>query len=233
MRPTIGITVDYRDGSASSGRYESALAYSRAVAAAGGCPVLLPHELEHVDSYVQRCDGLILTGGRDVRTEPFGCPTHPRARPMDPQRQEFELALLSCWRAGPDKPLLGICLGMQLMALHAGGRLNQHLPDILEHAEVHQNDNRHPVRACVDISAAWAEQASEPDEAVVSNHHQAVADPGTLRVVATAPDGVIEAVDDPARRFCVGVQWHPERGGEGALSAGLFRRLVAACCRTG
>ncbi len=244
-KPVIGITVDNQGNTAASGRYECATAYTRCIAEAGGAPVLLPHETGLVEQFVQTCDGLILTGGVDPRTEPFGQPTHPQARPMDPQRQAFELALLEAADRYPDKPVLGVCLGMQLMALRAGALLDQYLPDTLENAELHQKDNRHGIAVCVE-KTALREPVSPliayvPCE-IVSAHRQAVlADAGSrsvnapqgtaggLRVVATATDGVVEAIDDPSRRFYLGVQWHPERGGGGVFNQGLFDRLVSAC----
>ena len=143
--PLIGITVDNRDNTVSSGRYESSITYSRAVSRAGGLPVLLPHEAEVAELYVAACDGLILTGGVDPRTEGFNEPTHPEARPLDPRRQAFELALLGAVRHRPAKGVLGVCLGMQLMALHAGGRLDQYLPDTLPDPDIHRGDRPHEV----------------------------------------------------------------------------------------
>ncbi len=224
--PLIGITVDNRDNSADSGRYESSIAYSRAVAEAGGVPVLLPHEPELATTYATTCDGLVLTGGVDPDTAAFGEPMHPKARPIDPRRQAFELALLDA-AATRDLPVLGVCLGMQLMALRAGGRLHQYLPDVMEASEAHRDDRRHAIELRQTDSVLG--QLIEAGCTVVSYHQQAVADAGSMRVVATAPDGVIEAIDDPSRRFWIGVQWHPERGGAGSLNRGLFERLIAAC----
>lgn len=234
--PVIGITVDNRDNTATSGRYESSIAYSRCVAQAGGLPVLLPHEPQWVAQFVGMCDGFVLTGGVDPRTEAFGQPTHPRARPMDEQRQAFELALLAAMEEYPNKPVLGICLGMQLMALRAGGTLHQYLPDILDNPQLHENDNRHAITLRVPVSALTDQLLTEAQAVVVSWHRQAVAPGpdddggvGRMRVLATAQDGVIEAIDDPGRPFYLGVQWHPERGGQGELNQGLFDRFVAAC----
>lgn len=232
MRPVIGITADNRDNTAASGRYESPLTYSRAVARAGGVPMILPHVVEAAGEYVQRLDGLVLTGGVDPRTEAFGEPTHPRARPIDAARQAFELALLDAAERRPDLPVLGVCLGMQLMALYHGGRLHQYLPDVLEKPEAHQHDAHHTITLHADDSALGITAAAARGLAVVSYHQQAVADAGRLRVTATAADGVIEAIDDPGRAFYLGVQWHPERGGDDALSLGLYRRLVDARPRT-
>ena len=239
--PLIGITVDNRDNSAASGRYESSIAYSRAVAQAGGAPALLPHEPALAATYVARLDGLLLTGGVDPDTSAFGEPMHAKARPIDARRQAFELALLDAAAQRPDLPVLGVCLGMQLMALHAGGRLNQYLSDTLADAQVHQNDNRHALRLVADdsiLNDVCDAQASRESGIgnresgdVVSYHRQAVDAPGRMRVIAIAPDEVIEAIDLPtsARRFYLGVQWHPERGGAGPFNAGLFETFVSVC----
>ncbi|MEM1212250.1 MAG: gamma-glutamyl-gamma-aminobutyrate hydrolase family protein [Planctomycetota bacterium] len=228
-RPIIGITVDNQRNTAKSGVYESSIAYSRAVAAAGGTPVLLPHAVGAVDrvgEYLKLCNGFVLTGGVDPDVRAFGFELHGSARVMDPGRQAFEVGLLERLRDdAPDTPVLGVCLGMQLMALVAGGELDQFMPASMgeDAARVHQGDRRHPVEAAVPetVLAGGGE--------VVSSHRQAVGEAGSMRVIGAAPDGVIEAIDEPGRRFCVGVQWHPERGGDGALSAGLIQRFVAAC----
>lgn len=232
-RPHIGITVDSQDGEAGRGRYQSAMAYSRAVACAGGLPVLLPHEPTLAADYVDGCDALLLTGGNDPATESFGQATDRRARLIDPRRQAFELALLDAAGDQPDKPVLGVCLGMQMMALHAGGRLHQYLPDTLgPRAAAHQDNRLHAVTlvagAANPLGACMGETAGEA--MVVSSHRQAVAAAGALRVLATAADGTIEAVADPGRRFYIGVQWHPERAeaAHAALNALLLRRFVAA-----
>lgn len=239
-RPLIGITVDNVEKDIASGRYESNVAYSRAVVEAGGLPLLLPQEVELAAAYVDLCDGLMLTGGDDARTESFGVPAHPQSRCIAPQRQAFELALLDALAMKPQRPALGVCLGMQMMALHAGGRLNQHLPDSLTNAvEEHQNNHQHGVVIDITASALLAApgcaSVSEADlacETVVSSHHQAVEDAGRLRVIATSTDGVIEVIDDPARQFYVGVQWHPERS-TGLLNLELIRRFVEVCARSG
>ena len=243
-RPLIGITVDNVDSNISSGKYESNLAYSRAIAAAGGLPLLLPQEVNLAVHYVNLCDGLMLTGGDDARSECFGVPAHPQARCIELRRQTFEMALLDALERRPQRPVLGVCLGMQLMVLHAGGRLNQHLPDTLPGA-VDEHQNNHPHEVVVRIatlavpvprtgvlvgheSSAQIVNADLSIQTVMSSHHQAVDDPGCLRVIAHSPDGVIEAIDDPDRPFYVGVQWHPERS-EGLFNQDLIQRFVNAC----
>lgn len=239
-RPLIGITVDNLDSNVASGKYESNIEYSRTVAEAGGLPLLLPQQIELAQYYVDLCDGVIFTGGDDARTEDFGIPAHPQSRCIDSRRQSFEMALFDALAKKPSRPVLGVCLGMQLMALHAGGRMNQHLPETLSNAvEVHQNNQRHPVQLEESASALLASSeggiafsgAELASETVVSSHHQAVISAGRLRIVAKSPDGVIEAVDDPNRAFYVGVQWHPERGA-GYLNRDLIRRFVDACGRS-
>ena len=235
-RPTVGITVDNRGNDATTGVYESAIRYSRAVAQAGGLPVLLPHEDALAGTYLDRCDALILTGGADPVMEQFGCATDGRARRIDQRRQAFELALLrgvEDRRQGSlggtrDLPVLGVCLGMQLMALFHGGTLDQYMPDSMgeAHAAVHVNNARHTLRFEHDDSALRTAHGQ-----VVSSHRQRITDAGRLRVVARADDGTIEAIDDPSRPFYVGVQWHPERNEDDAddpLNLGLIRGLVEA-----
>lgn len=237
--PLIGITVDNVDRSAASGMYRSGIGYSRAVAHAGGIPLLLPHEVELAPHYARLCDGVILTGGADPRMENFGCMTDARANVMDSRRQAFELALLAAMDAEnaaalpgmPEKPVLGICLGMQLMALHHGGSLDQFLPDTLgDKAGAHQNDQAHPLLV-TDNGSALALPSGPTAARVTSSHRQAVCDAGKLRVIARAEDGTLEAIDDPKRNFYLGVQWHPERtepGTDHPLGWGLIRRLVEA-----
>jgi putative glutamine amidotransferase len=236
-RPLIGITVDNVESNSASGKYESNIAYSRMIAEAGGLPWLLPQEIELAADYVERCDGLMFTGGDDVRSEMFHIPAHPQARCIDLGRQTFELALFDALAKTPERPVLGICFGMQLMAMHAGGRMNQHLPDTLPNAvEEHQNNHYHAVIIGTRESAMLTGPAGvvqltdeELDQhCVVSSHHQAVENAGRLRVIAVSTDGVIEAIDDPALPYYVGVQWHPERG-QGLLNFDLIKRFVATC----
>ena len=240
--PIIGITVDNCDNCATSGKYELSIPYSRVLAKLGAMPLLLPHEPALALDYVRHCDGLVLSGGVDPHTEAFGEPTHPSARPMDCHRQTFELALLTAAQQSPQLCVLGVCLGMQLMALSSGGRLNQYLPQTLSRPKVHYGYRRHPILFQVHDSVVSSDSPSRASEkgtaehptggqnglTVVSHHQQAVADPGRLRLVATAPDGTIEAIDDPDRRFYAGVQWHPERGGPDPLNEGIYDRLVRA-----
>lgn len=200
------------------------MAYASCVADAGGVPVLLPPIHERLAEHLTLCDGFVLTGGDDPRMEQFGEPTHERAAVMNPDRQRYETDLLHQLQSEhAATPVLGICLGMQLMSLVAGGKLDQHLPDSLPSHARHAGQD-HAVVPLPGISDPLSMTAGT----VASHHRQAIIDPGRLIVTARAEDGVIEAVADPSRRFCIGVQWHPERTTDESLGLGLFRRLVAA-----
>jgi putative glutamine amidotransferase len=225
--PIIGITCNVNEREAMQRR-----TYARAVLAAGGVPVLLPppgpeaevpaHRLATLArAHLRAIDGLILTGGDDPDLTRYGLPNHPASTLLHPDRQRYEEALLLALDEAARLPALGICLGMQMMSLHAGGRLDPHLPDTTPTHAQHAGDTVHPVVPDVPHpvitpggGASW--------------HHQAVRQPGSLRIVARAPDGVIEAVDNPARPFYLGVQWHPERTSDDALGPGVFRALIEA-----
>lgn len=230
MKPLIGITCDtHRHRDDGDFAHDSPAAYARAVTGAGGVPILLPCEVDHVERYIALCAGFVFSGGDDPDTAAYGEPVHPAAKVMHPARQAFETALLKALDA-TGQPVLGICLGMQMMALHAGGRLHQHLPDAPritpDHAAAHR-DAPHAITRVVashDVLPAGG--------VVYSRHHQAVRDPGSMRCLAISDPNqageVIEAIEaaDP-RRYYLGVQWHPERTDDPMLGTGLFKALIA------
>lgn len=195
------------------------MSYVHAVFSAGGTPVIIPPARIPICDLIPRFDAFILSGGDDPVTEPFGVPTHPAAVPVYSKRQHLETQLLRSLADHPEKPVLGICLGMQMMGLVAGGTLNQHLPDTHTTHSDHW-EHEHPI-----ISL---DESILPSGTIHSKHRQAMQDPGSLRVLATAHDGVIEAIDDPDRRFYLGVQWHPERTANEQLGQDIIDKLVAA-----
>ncbi|MDH6198388.1 putative glutamine amidotransferase [Mycobacterium frederiksbergense] len=183
--------------------------YAAAVARAGGLPVLLSMECEPA-AVVSRIDGLILSGGADVDPRRYGATPGPHATPVDPVRDEFEMAVLdAAWLRGI--PVLGICRGIQLINVNRGGTLVAHLP--ADSGEAHsflgypRSHRAHPV----DLAEGSVPHALYgPRIQVNSLHHQAVAEVGTgLTVTGRAPDGVIESVEALDAPI-VGVQWHPE-----------------------
>lgn len=228
-RPLVGITADLTDH-ANGLRVFTYQNYAAAIDAAGGTPVLLPPIAETASDLAARLDAFVFTGGDDPFTEPFGEPTDPRVTPVHPERQRFESALLrAIIEHAPDTPVLGVCLGMQMQALVAGGRLDQFMPDTLA---THADHWEHHHTVLPTPAAEHLPPALRFRGTVRSKHHQAVADPGTLTVIATAPDGTIEAICDPARRFWVGVQWHPERTDRDAVGQTLYQELVCAAQTT-
>ncbi len=231
MRPWIGITTYTEDARwGSRGGHVTLLptGYAASVNRAGGRAVLIPTDDPGADA-LDRLDGLLIAGGSDVDPARYGEAPHPSTG-WHAERDEAELILL---RAALERglPVLGVCRGMQLMAVAAGGRLHQHLPDTLGHTG-HRPDSgpgevprygAHAVRL-----APGSRLHGLLGDAVTVNsmHHQGVADPGRLAPVGwTADDGLIEAVEDPDREFAVGVQWHPEELDDPRL----FHALVAAC----
>ncbi|QDU71195.1 gamma-glutamyl-gamma-aminobutyrate hydrolase family protein [Mucisphaera calidilacus] len=225
MKPIIGITTDNQNNTLESGNYETAIAYVQSVDQAGGIPVILPHIVDAIPDYLRVCHAIVLTGGGDPAMEALGETTDPRTTTMDPTRQAFEFALLQHLDQ-TDLPTLGVCLGMQLMSLHNGGRIFQRIEDVVPLPQRHDKNYQHPV--LFENTCPWL---PERDDLVTSSHRQAVRDPGSLEIVARAEDTLIEAVQRPGDRFYLGVQWHPERGNEAPLNRGLFKQLVAAATR--
>jgi putative glutamine amidotransferase len=212
-RPLIGITADLAGDYARNRR-----TYIDMVAAAGGIPVLLPTIAALREEMLDRVDGVVITGGDDIDVSKFGIPLHPKAECMAAERQEAEFALLKALDARPDKAVLGICLGMQMMGVHRGNPLIQHLGDVLPDADRHRNDAVHPVEA---------ERGSLlKSGAVRSWHHQAISEAKGFDIIARSDDGVIEGIVDPKRRFYLGVQWHPERTEATETGLGVVQTLV-------
>ncbi len=224
--PLVGITTDLCE-SPNGARAFAYTRYAHAVTAAGGVPVLLPPIRAAAGEHARRLSAFVFTGGDDPRMEPFGGTTHPLATPVHADRQAYEAALLDVLeQRHRDKPVLGVCLGMQMMALHAGGALDQRMEESSPSIAAMHRDGTHEV---VPADTGPHRPLGAGPLVVFSRHRQAVSDSGGLRVLARCPDGVIEAVWDPDRVFYVGVQWHPERTEHEAAGIGLFRRLVAAC----
>jgi putative glutamine amidotransferase len=198
-------------------------AYVRMVRAAGARPVVLPPDdiggAADAAGLVARLDGLVLAGGADIDPDHYGAVAHPLTRTR-PDRDAGELAVLAA-ALDADLPVLGVCRGMELLAVAYGGTLTQHLPDLLGN-ERHQPApgvfGAHPARFAPGSRAA---AVFGPVAEVNSYHHQAVDKPGTLTVSGWADDEVIEALEDPARRFVLGVQWHPEEAGDVRAFAAL------------
>jgi putative glutamine amidotransferase len=228
--PTVGIPLCVDEqGRWKRGRtyqYGDA-SYARAIERAGGVPVYLPLQADAA-ALVARIDALLVPGGDDF-LPPRTYPPHVRFEAVPETQLAFDRALVDAALVR-GIPVLGICYGMQLVALARGGALHYDLATDLHGASEHQlGGGRHPV--ALEPGSKLAEILGARELSVSSRHHQAVSDPGPeLRVAARARDGAIEAVEARAGAFCVGVQWHPESHDE-ADSEALFRAFVAAAKR--
>jgi putative glutamine amidotransferase len=176
--------------------------------------VALPHEPEAAAAYLDALDGLVITGGAfDVDPALFGAETRHETVKTKDRRTQFELAILK-GALERDLPILGICGGQQLLNVALGGTLIQHIPDEVENALAHEQPNpRTEAGHAVELVAGTrlAEICGARELQVNSAHHQAAKAVGPGVVInAWAPDGVIEGIEVPARRFCLGVEWHPE-----------------------
>ncbi len=178
--------------------------------------ILLPPEPESVEKLVawvmEHCSGIVITGGHfDIHPSVYGLAVEARIDRVDTGRTDLELALARAAIAS-DLPLLGICGGMQAMAVAAGGTLFQdirtQIPGALEHEQTSDpSEPWHPISIATGlVRKAYGCSIIR----VNSTHHQAVNDPGPFEITARAPDSVIEAIEHPELECCVGVQWHPE-----------------------
>lgn len=199
--------------------------YARAVEEAGGVPMLVPPTRPYAEAaraVIARIDGLVITGGADVDPEQYAEPAHRATGAPRPDRDAWEMALLDA-AAETRIPVLGVCRGMQVMAVHAGGALDQHVPELVDH-EGHSPGGDVYGQTAIRIAAGsrLAELLDAPP-AVACHHHQAVrAYPG-FTPVAWAEDDLLEAIEDPTHPFRIAVQWHPEVGTDGRLFAGLVK----------
>jgi putative glutamine amidotransferase len=219
-RPIIGICAATEPARWSFWDQDAALVadtYLTAVRRGGGLPVILvPEDLAaaDVEALLDRVDGLLLIGGADVDPSAYGAVPSPRTERTVPMRDRFELALVH-GALERDIPVLGVCRGLQILNIAAGGTLHQHLADegFAEHRPAPgrlDGPTLHEVE--LEPGSRAAEAAGAVCETVNSHHHQGVARVGEGgRVTArSVPDGVIEAIEWPSQRYALGVQWHPE-----------------------
>ena len=227
-KSVVGITTYLTPAAWGAWHLEAALvpaAYVRAVTRAGGVPLLVPPGASFEET-LDAVDGLIFSGGSDLDPELYGAAPHSETDGWVRERDDFELGLMQAALAR-DVPLLAICRGSQVLNVALGGDLEQHVPDRV-HTNAHKETAgvfaEHDVEVLADtkLSSILGGRAD-----VKSHHHQGYGALGSgLREAARASDGTVEALEDPARRFALGVLWHPEEGEDLALFEALVREAA-------
>jgi putative glutamine amidotransferase len=225
-KPLVGITTYVEDAAWGHWQLEAALIpydYVRAIERAGGRALLVPPDTDGVEETLDALDGLLFSGGNDLDPTSYGAEAHAETSGTKPERDRGELALLEGALAR-DMPMLAVCRGFQVLNVARGGDLVQHLPDAVgheQHRAVKGVFSEHDVK--IDDASRLGSIVGE-HAPVKSHHHQGVGRVGEgLREAAWADDGTVEALEDPEKRFTVGVLWHPEAGED----MKLFEALVA------
>ena len=239
-RPLIGITT--RTATNSTGTIPmiaSPRSYTEALLHAGAVPVLVPLNLpaEPRAELLDRLDGIVFSGGGDITLAYFDGVPHERVYGEDNERDEMEFGFLEQVKER-EKPLLGICRGLQVINVAHGGTLYTHINDQLAGSLKHDyfpdypwDLHAHPVQ--IDEGSALAEIVGEPLIEVNSLHHQGVETLGNgLHATAHAPDGIIEAIEIDDYPFGIAVQWHPEWMPGDAAAEAIIGALVHASART-
>ena len=245
--PLIAVTSSELRASTAAGRTPEAdpprdemvlgLRYLQALAGAGCLPVVVaPLAHDRIEAFLDRVDGVCLSGGPDLAPDAYGAAPHPRLGPTEPELDLFELALA---RAADDRgmPVLAICRGAQLLNVVRGGTLHQHLPDVVGTGIEHRQsvDGSQPTHGVtLERSSGLTRVLGAETVQVNSFHHQAIDRLGDgLRVVGRSGDDVVEAFEQPGERFVVGVQWHAESLAGLPGHADLYRAFAAACAGAG
>jgi putative glutamine amidotransferase len=226
MRPLVGITTYVTPARFGGWEEESALVpadYTRAVERAGGRPLLVPPSEDGVEETLDVLDAVIFSGGSDLDPAAYGQDPHPETSGVEEERDRAELGLLQAALAR-DMPVLAVCRGSQVLNVALGGDLVQHLPDVVGD---HKHKHTPGVYADHDVELVAGTRLASllGDHAPIkSHHHQGFGRIGDgLCEAARAEDGTVEALEDPSRRFTLGVLWHPEAGED----MRLFEAFVA------
>jgi gamma-glutamyl-gamma-aminobutyrate hydrolase PuuD len=221
----VGVTTYVEEAEWGHWQLEAALIpydYVRALERAGARVLLVPPDEDGVEETLDALDGLLFSGGNDLDPASYGAEADPQTAGTKPERDRGELALLEGALAR-DLPMLAVCRGVQVLNVARGGDLVQHLPDTVGHElhrEVKGTFSEHGVR--IDGSSRLGTALGERAP-VKSHHHQGLGRVGAgLRESAWADDGTTEGLEDPEKRFTVGVLWHPEAGED----MKLFEALV-------
>jgi putative glutamine amidotransferase len=231
--PVIGITATPRTSVVADRELPTEAVteiYVQTLVQAGAVPVILPVHGPLSEAVLNRLDGVALTGGGDIDPSLYGQEPRPEVYGVDPVRDRFELDLVGK-AIDRDLPLIAICRGNQLLNVAMGGTLVQDLESQRPHSLSHRQEEpweqpSHPVT--IEPHSRLADLVA-PELLVNSMHHQAIDEPGQgLRAAARAPDGVIEAVEVPDRRYILGLQWHPEYLGADHPGFAVVKAFVEA-----
>lgn len=232
MKPLIGITMDLTEGP----KQFLHDAYIQAIIHAGGVPLLVPAGVgQDVKRIEESLDGLVLSGGDDVDPYLFDEEPHPQLGNVTPERDEMEMAMARQF-LNADKPILGICRGMQLLNIVCGGTIYQdltaqHAGPLMQHKQrALKSHASHAVTLTKD--SVLHQIAARNEIRVNSFHHQAVCDVASPFVIAgQSKDGVIEAMESAKHRFVLGVQWHPEElyASGDPFSRRIFEVFIKKC----
>jgi putative glutamine amidotransferase len=230
MKPVVGITTYVTSARFGDWQEETALVpadYVRAVERAGGRPLLVPPGEDAIEETLNALHALIFSGGPDLDPHTYGQEPHPETKGVVPERDRGELALLE-EALGRDMPVLAVCRGSQVLNVARGGDLVQHLPEVVGH-ERHKHTPGTFADHDVELEPETRLASLLGDHAPVkSHHHQGFGRLGSgLREAARADDGTIEAVEDPSKRFALGVLWHPEAGEDMRLFEALVTEAEA------
>jgi putative glutamine amidotransferase len=234
-RPLIGITTYLTRASWGWWDLDAALVpadYVRGVERAGGAPLLVPPGAD-TEATLDAVSGLVFSGGSDLDPELYGAESHPETAGVVRERDDFELSLMRA-ALERDLPILAICRGSQVLNVALGGDLEQHVPDRVQ-ADTHKQVNGVFAEHDVDVlgGTKLATLLGERHD-VKSHHHQGFGELGEgLQEAARAADGTLEAIEAPARRFTLGVLWHPEAGEDLALFEALVGEAKAYAAARG
>lgn len=229
MKPIIGITAEVEKEHNSVLHHN----YVKAVKEAGGLPIILPTGIEKdIEQLAHMVDGVIFSGGGDIDPELFDEDPHPRLGEVTPCRDLFELALVK-ELLKLDKPIFGICRGLQILNVAFGGNVFQDMHTVSAKPLIQHNQKApasyasHYIEV---VEGSLLEKITKTDRFKVNSfHHQSAKYvPKSLKISASTNDGVIEAIESPTRKFVLGVQWHPEATAAcgDIFSQRIFRKFV-------
>ena len=233
-KPLIGLNSDFVSAAQDRPAYSIVVAgYYDSIIAAGGIPVVIPplKDDEDLEMFLERLDGVLLVGGRDLDPRNDGFMLHPTVRPMDARREKFDrrLCKMLCDR---QMPIFAIGAGMQLLNVTMGGNLFLHIPEDLPkaipHKDPHDASHRHGL--CVESNSLMERVYGDGEVRVNSRHHMSIDDVARgFEVTARCPDGVVEAIESKVDGwFAIGTQFHPESDSASALDIRIFEEFIAA-----